>query len=131
VGERKLEDAELVARAGALAGRRVLSPTVKVGDVGCALETARGAVHVGVNIDAACGIGFCAEHAAIASMVTSGESQIARIVAVDSTGRILPPCGRCRELIYQTDPANGAARVILADGAQTLEALLPLHWKAR
>lgn len=64
----------------------------------------------GVRIDTGSGTGLCAEHAAIAAMVTAGEYHIRASVAVwrDERGRlyVLPPCGRCRGLIRQIDPAN-------------------------
>ena len=51
-------------------------------------------------IDTGSGTGFCAEHAAVAAMVTAGEYLIDTIVAVwrDEEGRlfVLPPCGRYR-----------------------------------
>ena len=106
------------------------------GNVGCALITSTGRQHVGVCIDTGCGTGFCAEHAAIAAMVTAGEYRIASIVAVwrDDDGRlyVLPPCGRCREFIRQIDAANLTTEVILgADEAKPLSALLPNHeWPA-
>lgn len=101
-----------------------------LGDVASALETTTGAIHVGVCIDTGSGTGFCAEHAAIASMVTSGEYAIARIVAVwqddDERLTVLPPCGRCREFIRQIDPSNIDATVVLAQGAAApLRDLLP------
>ena len=52
------------------------------GDVGCALVTRAGNVYLGVCIDTGSGTGFCAEHSAIAAMVTGGELEIASIVAV-------------------------------------------------
>jgi cytidine deaminase len=124
-----ISDSDLICRASALLNPRRLSPTVMVGEVGCALITTTGAVHVGVCIDVACGIGFCAEHAAVASMVTHGESCIHTIVAVGAEGKVLPPCGRCRELICQIDPANVDTRVLLPRGRiLTLRQLLPDHW---
>jgi hypothetical protein len=75
-------DSDLISEASAVLNPRRLSPTVMVGTVGCALITTSGTVHVGVCMDVACGIGFCAEHAAVASMVTHGESRIHTIVAV-------------------------------------------------
>lgn len=124
-----ISDEDLVSRATAVLMPRRLSPTVEVGEVGCALVTASGAVHVGVCIDATCGIGFCAEHAAIASMVTHRESRIETIVAVDSEGNVLPPCGRCRELICQIDPGNLETRILLPDEkVKSLRQLLPDHW---
>jgi cytidine deaminase len=124
-----ISDEDLVSRATAVLMPRRLSPTVEVGEVGCALVTASGAVHVGVCIDATCGIGFCAEHATIASMVTHRESRIETIVAVDSEGNVLPPCGRCRELICQIDPGNLETRILLPDEkVKSLRQLLPDHW---
>ncbi|MFB7252536.1 cytidine deaminase [Microbacterium sp. NPDC056234] len=103
------------------------------GDVSAALETTTGAIHVGVCIDTGSGTGFCAEHAAIASMVTSGEYAIARIVAVwrDAEGRltVLAPCGRCREFIRQIDQANIETTVLLGHGRTArLHDLLP-EWE--
>lgn len=102
------------------------------GDVGCALETEAGNVYRGVCIDTASGTGFCAEHSAIAAMITAGEYRIKRIVAVwldeNEQAHILSPCGRCRELIRQVDPENVNTEVILdADKTVALSDLLPLH----
>ena len=94
---------ELIQKAAAIAKQRILSPTCDT-SVGCALVTFRGNVYVGVNIDCACGIGFCSEHNAIGSMVTKKESLIKKIVAVNAKGIIYPPCGRCRELMLQVKP---------------------------
>jgi cytidine deaminase len=48
------------------------------------------------------------------------------IVAVNRDGSILPPCGRCRELLWQIDPRNHATWVILGDGeGASLADLLP------
>lgn len=100
------------------------------GDVAAALITQAGNRYRGVCIDTPSGTGFCAEHSAIAAMVTAGEYEIARIVAVwrDDAGRlhVLPPCGRCRELIRQVDPANLDTEVVLGlDRSVPLRALLP------
>jgi len=125
----EISDDELLLRATAIVGARRLSPTVQVGYVGCALVTNSGNIRVGVCLDASCGIGFCAEHAAIANMVTLGESHISTLVAVDCDGNVLPPCGRCRELISQINPKNSDARVLLPAGrVTTLRKLLPEQW---
>ncbi len=124
-----ISDTDLILRAAAVLQPRRLSPTIEVAGVGAALITRTGNVYVGVNIDAACGIGFCAEHSAIASMITNGESHIETIVAVDWDRSILSPCGRCRELICQVDVRNLSCRVIMPDGkSATLRDLLPDHW---
>ena len=80
------------------------------GDVGCALRSDRGNIYLGVCIDTASGTGFCAEHSAIAAMVTGGETRIDSIVAVwkdeQGTAHVLPPCGRCREFMRQVNEDN-------------------------
>ena len=122
-------DAELYQRAKEATNPRTLSPFVIAGGVASALVSGRGNIHVGVCIETNCQMGFCAEHNAIGSMVTDGESRIQTIVAVDQAGRILAPCGRCREFIYQVHPANVDTRVLLgANRVVTLAELLPLHW---
>jgi cytidine deaminase len=121
-------DQALIAAARAVVNPRRLSRTVEVGGVGAALRTASGAIYTGVCIDAASGIGFCAEHGAVAAMITAGESRIMAMVAVDWDGSILQPCGRCRELVVQVDDGNAETRVILPGGAKPMRALLPDHW---
>jgi cytidine deaminase len=103
------------------------------GDVASALITDTGSVYVGVCIDTACGTGFCAEHAAIAAMVTAREYKIARIVAVcrgkePGSLHVVPPCGRCREFIRQIDPANLDTEVLLGRRrTSSLRELLPAN----
>lgn len=102
------------------------------GDVAATLVTDRGNRYSGVCIDTGSGTGFCAEHAAIAAMVTAGEYRIRVIVAVwrDERERlhVLPPCGRCREFIRQVDPANLDTTVVLGRReSATLRELLPFH----
>jgi len=98
--------------------------------VGAALLTEQGRVYVGVCIDTACSMGFCAEHAAAAAMVTAGESRVLKMVAVGWDGRVMPPCGRCREFISQLDDGNRDARVMVAEGSVvTLRELLPYDWR--
>lgn len=101
-----------------LAARRVqrpreVSPLVEAGSVAAALLTEAGNVYVGVCIDTACSLGMCAERSAIATMVTAGESRIRRIVAVMPGGRVGMPCGACRELMMQLDPAAREVEVFL------------------
>lgn len=86
-------------------------------------------VYLGVSIDACCGIGFCAEHSAIASMTLNNEYRIKKIVAVSSDGTILPPRGRCMELMYQINEDNWNAEVII-DKAKLvrLRDFLPEPW---
>jgi cytidine deaminase len=120
--------------------RAVLNPHVVgnrlFGDVGSTLITDKGNRYSGVCIDTGSGTGFCAEHSAIAAMVTAGEYRIAKMVAVwRDEARVLyvlPPCGRCREFIRQVDPANLDTEVVLGRRRSVkLRDLLPLtEWPA-
>jgi cytidine deaminase len=50
-------------------------------------------------------------------------------VAVNWDGRVLSPCGRCREFIFQVDSGNAKTRVLLNGRREsTIELLLPDHW---
>ncbi|HRW47534.1 MAG: hypothetical protein M9936_09730 [Caldilinea sp.] len=121
---------ELVDRARSVLNPRRLSADAEAGSVGAALLSASGAVYVGVCIDTACSMGFCAEHAAAAALVTAGENRVLKMVAVAADGRILPPCGRCREFISQLHDENLATEVLVDDGViVALRDLLPYDWR--
>lgn len=125
-----MDFSELIARARAVLSPRALSADASAGGVAAAILTRGGHVYTGVCIDTACSMGFCAEHAAAAAMVTAGEHEIAQIVAVGSHGQIMPPCGRCREFLSQLADANGEAEVLVADGVVVrLKELLPYSWR--
>jgi cytidine deaminase len=126
-----MTNSELIAAAKSLAGEFRTSRKCVAGDVAAALQTAADHVYTGICIDTSCGLGFCAEHAAVAEMLKARESHIIAIVAVDGAGTILPPCGRCRELLWQVDARNGSTRVIVAPGqAVSLKELLPYQYQA-
>jgi len=121
---------ELIQKAQAVINPRKVAHGFTIGDVGCALLTDKDNLHVGVCIDVGGGIGFCAEHSAIASMITHGEQAIRRIVAVLGDGTIVPPCGRCREFMRQIDRSNmDRTEVLLGrDRIVKLSDLLPHPW---
>ena len=122
-----LSNHEMIEQAKTVLRPRKLYDENTAGDVACALLSENGNLYYGVCIDIGSGIGFCAEHAAIAAMITAGESRIAQIVALASDGKTLPPCGRCREFMYQIDGANFEnTDVILGEGHTVkLKELLP------
>ena len=129
---RKINREKLIKKAQSIAGVKKLSEECKSGDCGCALVTDKGNVFIGVSIDCACGIGFCAETNAIGNMVTSGESRIKIIVAVTKKGKILPPCGRCRELMLQVNDGNLNTEIIVGKNKVVkLKDLLPDPWQKR
>ena len=107
---------------------RQLTEDSSASSVAAALITDQGNVYTGVCIDTPCSMGFCAEHAAIAAMVTAGESRIEKIVAVNDEAGIVAPCGRCREFMYQINHDNYSTQILLRSGIVTLEELLPHVW---
>jgi cytidine deaminase len=126
----RITDDELIEKARSAARYKQLSEEVRTGEVGSALITEKDNVYQGSSIHACCGVGFCAEHSAIACMVTNGEFRIKKIVAVTSDGKIVPPCGRCRELILQMDENNLDTDIILGkDKLSKLKELLPNPWQ--
>ena len=119
---------ELIDAARAVVGDLALRKGFSAGGVGAAIRTVRGSIYTGICIDLGCGLGFCAEVAAIAQMLTQRETHIDAVVAVTTDG-ILPPCGRCRETIAQLDVRNLDCRVILGESREVLlRELLPDHW---
>jgi cytidine deaminase len=122
-------DTDLIRQAAAVAVPRALGPTAGAASVGAALLAGDGRVFTGVCLGAACAVGFCAEQAAIGALVTAGLSRIDIMAAADGSGRVLPPCGRCRELTLQINPANRATRVLLPGGRDArLGDLMPDNW---
>ena len=119
---------KLITHAESVLGSRKINENTWVGSVAAALLSDSGKVYTGVCIDIACSIGFCAEHAAIAAMITAGESKIIKIVAISEDG-ILPPCGRCREFINQIHTDNIETEVLVApEKVVRLDDLLPFRW---
>ena len=123
---------KLIEEAKKILGEYKLdSDEYSAGSVAAALLSSNGNLYTGINIDVACGIGFCAEHAAVAQMLKHRETQIDMIVALSSEG-IRPPCGRCRELLFQIDHKNINTKVYLsADRYVILDELLPNRWEPR
>ncbi len=125
-----ISNTELIARAASVVNPREFGEHM-VGDVGCALLSGAGNIYLGVCIDIGSSIGFCAEHSAIAAMITAGEFKIRKIVAVWKNEEgdlfVLSPCGRCREFMRQIHPDNLAeTEVILGiDQVAKLADLLP------
>lgn len=124
-----MEFNELIEIARNTLNPRELSDSSSAGTVAAALVTDKGNVYRGVCIDTPSSMGFCAEHAAIAAMITAGENRIVRIVAVSDRAGIVPPCGRCREFIYQIDHENIKCEIKLKDKVVKLDYLLPDRWE--
>ena len=122
----------LIEAAKSVCGEFKLRNEFSAGSVGAAIRTAKGNIYTGICIDLACGLGFCAEVAAVAEMLKARETHIAAVVAVANSRVLGAPCGRCREMIAQVDTRNLDCAVVLGvDREIPLRKLLPQHWLAK
>ena len=124
-----ISNQELIEKAKSIIKPQKMKYGFTTADCGCALVTDRGNIYLGVSIGTPSQVGFCAEHGAIAAMVTNQEFKIEKIVAVDENGIVLPPCGRCREFMYQINEENLDTDVLIKkDKTVKLKDMLPYVW---
>lgn len=91
--------------------------------VAAAALDSEGRVHTGVNLFHFTG-GPCAEMVALAN---AAGRDVVRIVAVGDRGRgVLPPCGRCRQVMLDLHPG---IEVVLPDTVVPIKALLPASYR--
>jgi cytidine deaminase len=91
--------------------------------VGAAVETADGTIVTGCNIEnASYGLTICAERVAIFKALSDGHRQFARLAVVADTASPTPPCGACRQIIWEF---CGDVPVVLAN-LTTVTATLPM-----
>jgi cytidine deaminase len=103
--------------------------------VGAALETADGRVITGCNVESASyGLTMCAERVAVFKARSEGIRSAVRVAVVAHTEEPTPPCGACRQVLWEF---GGDLEVILANltggekGRHRLRDLLPLPFDAR
>lgn len=115
--------------AKAVINPKKISAQICSGGVGAAVLTRNGNIYTGVNIDTDCSLGMCAERNAISTMITAGEFEIAKIVAVNKKGQILPPCGACREFMMQLKNASDIEVLVDNNGTVVkLKDLMPYSY---
>ena len=125
--ETELVDAARRAR------ERAFAPYSKF-KVGAALETVDGLVITGCNVEnSTYGLTVCAERVAVLKAVSDGHLAFRRIAVVADTQDPTPPCGPCRQILWEF---CGDIDVILANlteekGRHRLKDLLPLPFDAR
>lgn len=111
---------------------REISKMIEAGGVAAAIESTSGKIYVGVCVDTACTLGICAERNAIFHMITNGENAIRRVIAINCTGKAIPPCGACREFMTQLMPDSYRTVEIMMDyetnKVVTLSELTPEWW---
>jgi len=70
--------------------------------VGAALRSTSGKIYGGCNVEnATYGLTICAERVAIFKAISEGERQFDAIAVVTDTDTLTPPCGACRQLIWE------------------------------
>ncbi len=123
---------ELYEKALAVQDGRKISDYVEAGGVAAAILTAAGNIYTGVCVDTCSTLGICAERNAIFQMLTNGEHEIKKVLAIMPDGRTGAPCGACRELMVQLMPEHYKEIEIMLDYGQrrtvTLGELTPEWW---
>ena len=123
---------KLLAAAKSVQNGRKISDYVDAGGVGAAILSGSGRIYTGVCVDTCSTLGICAERNAIFNMLTNGEHEIVKVVAVMSDGHVGAPCGACRELMVQLMPKDYKGIEILMDYEKkrvvTLGELTPEWW---
>jgi len=70
--------------------------------VGAALRAENGKVYTGCNVESASyGLTVCAERVAIWKALSEGERQFTELAVVADTENLTPPCGTCRQIIWE------------------------------
>ncbi len=81
--------------------------------VGAALEDSEGRIHTGCNVESATyGLTICAERVAVVKAVSEGVKGFRRIAVVADTEILTPPCGACRQILWEF---CGDAELILSN----------------
>ena len=123
---------ELFEAAKAVQKERRISDYVTGGEVAAAILSRSGNIYTGVCIDTCSTLGICAERNAIFNMITNGEEEISKVLAILPDGSTGAPCGACRELMVQLMPKSYKDIEIMLDYSEgnviTLGDLTPAWW---
>jgi cytidine deaminase len=114
--KRRLIKAALQAR------RRAYTPYSKFA-VGAAVLAENGKIHAGCNVEnASYGLTVCAERVAVWKAVSEGATTFRAIaIAADGKGALVPPCGACRQVLAEFEPALPVLLVDAADARHVAE----------
>ncbi len=123
---------EMFQKAKAVQNARQISDYVYAGGVAAAILSSSGKIYTGVCVDTCSTLGICAERNAIFNMITNGEQEIKKVLAIMSDGKTGAPCGACRELMVQLMPNSYQDIEVLVDFEAeeivTLGELTPRWW---
>ena len=102
--------------------------------VGAAVRTKSGKIFTGCNVESASyGLTVCAERVAIWKAVSEGEKEFAEIAVAADTKELTPPCGVCRQIIWEFCGDVPVTFANLAGDAETvsMKELLPRAFDAK
>jgi len=102
--------------------------------VGAAVRTENGKVYTGCNIESASyGLTVCAERVAIWKALSEGERHFTELAVVADTESLTPPCGTCRQIIWEFAKSASIIFANLKGESETLQIrdLLPRAFDAR
>lgn len=123
---------ELYQAAKAVQNERRISDYIDAGGVAAAILSVSGKIYTGVCIDTCSTLGICAERNAIFNMITNGENEITKVLAIMPDGKTGAPCGACREFMVQLMPNKYKDIEIMLDYENEkivkLEQLTPEWW---
>lgn len=123
---------ELYTAAKKVQNDRKISSYIEAGGVAAAILSSTNRIYTGVCIDTCSTLGICAERNAIFNMITNGENEIKKVLAIMPDGRTGAPCGACRELMVQLMPDDYKEIEIMLDYSTgktvTLGELTPEWW---
>jgi len=89
--------------------------------VGAALEDANGRIHTGCNVEnATFGLTVCAERIAVFKAISEGARGFKRVAVVADTETLTPPCGACRQILWEF---CGDIEIVLANLSGKAETL--------
>jgi cytidine deaminase len=89
--------------------------------VGAAVEDDSGRIHTGCNVEnATYGLTICAERVAIFKAISEGARRFTRVAVVADTETLTPPCGACRQILWEF---CGDVEIVLANLAGKTETL--------
>ena len=81
--------------------------------VGAAVEDASGRIHAGCNVEnATYGLTVCAERVAVLKAISEGARKFTRVAVVADTESLTPPCGACRQILWEF---CGDVEIVLAN----------------
>lgn len=92
--------------------------------VGAAARVDDGRTVVGCNVEnAAYGVALCAECGVVSQLHVTGGGRLTHFACVNGDGRIIMPCGRCRQLLWE----NGGPdlQLLTGTGVRRMDEVLP------